>query len=339
MTLILLSTQNLAMRRPQSRGTAHLAAGVRALPNGGVFKSAAVEVLHREKRLMTTGEISKLALEWGLLKCSGKTPEATMASSLYSDIKRHNTAAVFIRPQEGMFGLREWIQQGLMPPEAGVLSAGATASTRRKRPAAAAAAAAAAADINHQAEVGLYNSFHSPVYNNLKDFITLVLQAPNKKYKGRQLSPPPSTDVVHAAVAAGQTTSMRQHGDNHIAPEIADKDWAAATPVQAQGASFQPRRRLTSDSGIPAIETSNTPPQPHHFTLMGYSERSQINQIDAGFGATLIELEWKVVAVEEKWGSLHPLAGRAHLLMYHACVQHTRNDFAVMLRAQIALTR
>lgn len=120
-----------------------LAVGVRALPagGGGVFKSAAVEVLRRECRLMTTGEICRLALEWGLLVCSGKTPEATMASSLYGDVKRHEQNSMFFRcegpnpgsvqwkngpgwrlticvlcrcgcrPQEGMFGLREWMQQ------------------------------------------------------------------------------------------------------------------------------------------------------------------------------------------------------------------------------------
>ena len=121
-------------QRPPTRGMAKLAAGVRLLPTGGVFKSAAVEVLIREQRLMTTGEICKLALEWGLLKCTGKTPEATMASSLYSDIKRNDNTSIFIRPQEGMFGLREWVDQGILPPEA-VLAA-AAGPTRRKRPAA-----------------------------------------------------------------------------------------------------------------------------------------------------------------------------------------------------------
>jgi hypothetical protein len=69
---------------------------------------------------MATGEICKLALEWGLLKCSGKTPEATMASSLYGDIKRNDGTSLFFRPSGGMFGLKEWVDQGLFlpPPEA-----------------------------------------------------------------------------------------------------------------------------------------------------------------------------------------------------------------------------
>lgn len=58
----------------------------------------------------------RLALEWGLLTCSGRTPEATMASSLYGDIKRRDHKSVFIRPQEGLFGLKEWIDQGYLPP-------------------------------------------------------------------------------------------------------------------------------------------------------------------------------------------------------------------------------
>jgi HB1, ASXL, restriction endonuclease HTH domain len=74
-----------------------LSTGVKPLPAGGIFKSAAVEVLRRERRLMSTGEICRLALEWSLLKCSGKTPEATMASSLYGDIKRWDKKSVFVR--------------------------------------------------------------------------------------------------------------------------------------------------------------------------------------------------------------------------------------------------
>ena len=69
----------------------------RPAPAGGIFKSAAVEVLRRERRLMPTGEICRLALEWGLLACSGKTPEATMASALYGDIKRKDRKSIFIR--------------------------------------------------------------------------------------------------------------------------------------------------------------------------------------------------------------------------------------------------
>jgi len=81
---------------------------------GGVFKQAAVEILRSERRLMPTGEIARLALRRGLVRCSGKTPEATMASALYTDIKRKEDHSLFVRPREGLFGLREWIEEGVI---------------------------------------------------------------------------------------------------------------------------------------------------------------------------------------------------------------------------------
>ncbi|KAL4436912.1 hypothetical protein ABPG75_004051 [Micractinium tetrahymenae] len=96
--------------RPRGRGGGR---GGRGEGGGGIFKQAAVEVLRLEKRLMSTGEIARVALKRGLIKCTGKTPEATMASALYTDIKRKEGQSVFIRPHEGLFGLREWIEQGV----------------------------------------------------------------------------------------------------------------------------------------------------------------------------------------------------------------------------------
>jgi len=87
---------------------------------GGVFKQAAVEILRSERRLMPTGEIARLALRRGLVRCTGKTPEATMASALYTDIKRKEDHSLFVRPREGLFGLREWIDEGviqIIPPQ------------------------------------------------------------------------------------------------------------------------------------------------------------------------------------------------------------------------------
>lgn len=60
------------------------------------------------------GDIAKVALQRGLIKCQGKTPEATMASALYTDVKRKEGQSVFIRPHEGLFGLREWADKGLV---------------------------------------------------------------------------------------------------------------------------------------------------------------------------------------------------------------------------------
>lgn len=33
-----------------------------------------------------------------------------MASALYSDVKRKEAASAFVRPHEGLFGLREWLR-------------------------------------------------------------------------------------------------------------------------------------------------------------------------------------------------------------------------------------
>ena len=41
--------------------------------------------------------IRRVALERGHIKCQGKTPEATMASALYTDVKRKHAKSVFTR--------------------------------------------------------------------------------------------------------------------------------------------------------------------------------------------------------------------------------------------------
>ena len=41
--------------------------------------------------------IGRLALERQHIKCQGRTPEATMASALYTDVKRKGDRSVFTR--------------------------------------------------------------------------------------------------------------------------------------------------------------------------------------------------------------------------------------------------
>lgn len=103
--------------RPQDdRGKSCLGRGLQPLPGGGgIFKSAAVEVLRQERRLLSTGDITKIALERGFLQVQGKTPDATMASALYTDVRKKADASIFIRPTEGLFGLREWLEEGFYP--------------------------------------------------------------------------------------------------------------------------------------------------------------------------------------------------------------------------------
>ena len=42
------------------------------------------------------GEITKLAVERKLLRCTGKTPENTMASALYTEVRKKAGTTVFI---------------------------------------------------------------------------------------------------------------------------------------------------------------------------------------------------------------------------------------------------
>ncbi|GLC41420.1 hypothetical protein PLESTM_001194100 [Pleodorina starrii] len=79
--------------------------------SGGIFKNAAFEILKQEERLMTSGEITKLAMERKLLRCMGKTPENTMASALYTEVRKKASTTVFIKPKEGLFGLKAWLSE------------------------------------------------------------------------------------------------------------------------------------------------------------------------------------------------------------------------------------
>ena len=49
-----------------------------------------------------------LAIDRALLRTVGRTPEASMASALYTDVKKKGTQATFAKVEEGLFGLREW---------------------------------------------------------------------------------------------------------------------------------------------------------------------------------------------------------------------------------------
>lgn len=62
--------------------------------------------------LSHTGDITKIAVKYGYINVQGKTPDATMASALYTDIKRKEGRSIFIKPHEGLFGLREWWDMG-----------------------------------------------------------------------------------------------------------------------------------------------------------------------------------------------------------------------------------
>ena len=72
------------------------------------FREAAYKVLLSEKRPSRIEDITRIALERGLLRTAGKTPNATMGAQLYTDIKTNKGKSVFVQLAKNRFGLREW---------------------------------------------------------------------------------------------------------------------------------------------------------------------------------------------------------------------------------------
>jgi len=72
------------------------------------FPKAAYQILKRESKPLSAKEILNKALSDSLIITSGKTPEATMWSSLYLDLQRNGVNSRFIQIGKDRFGLREW---------------------------------------------------------------------------------------------------------------------------------------------------------------------------------------------------------------------------------------
>jgi len=75
------------------------------------FKEAAYHVLGKEKRPLSTKEITQIALKEGLITTDGKTPDATMGAVIYTDIKQKGEKSLFVKVKRGLFGLREWDEE------------------------------------------------------------------------------------------------------------------------------------------------------------------------------------------------------------------------------------
>ena len=69
------------------------------------FKQAAIEILKKSKKSLHYNEITRQALESGILATEGATPEATMGAQLAVDIKLKGKASDFIRTNPGTFTL------------------------------------------------------------------------------------------------------------------------------------------------------------------------------------------------------------------------------------------
>jgi restriction system protein len=82
------------------------------------FTDAAAEVLERNgsHHGLHYREITKRALESGLIVTEGKTPEATMSAQIYTEIERQNRRGErprFVKLGRGTIGLSRWMGSGL----------------------------------------------------------------------------------------------------------------------------------------------------------------------------------------------------------------------------------
>lgn len=71
------------------------------------FKQAAVEVLKKSKKPLHYSEITRLALESGLLETEGATPESSMNSQIVVDINSKKSGSDFVRTAPGTFDLNK----------------------------------------------------------------------------------------------------------------------------------------------------------------------------------------------------------------------------------------
>jgi hypothetical protein len=77
-------------------------------PAGLTFLGAARQVLEEAGEPLHPRSILERALAAGLVRTGGKTPDATMAARLYTDIQRQGEGSPFVRVGRGLFGLRAW---------------------------------------------------------------------------------------------------------------------------------------------------------------------------------------------------------------------------------------
>lgn len=69
------------------------------------FKTSAVEILKREKKSLHYKDITRLALETGILETEGATPEKSMNSQIIMDIKDKKEVSDFIKTAPSTYAL------------------------------------------------------------------------------------------------------------------------------------------------------------------------------------------------------------------------------------------
>lgn len=69
------------------------------------FKTSAIEILKQEKKPLHYKEITRLALEAGILETEGATPDASMNAQIVMDIKNKKDASDFIKTAPSTYAL------------------------------------------------------------------------------------------------------------------------------------------------------------------------------------------------------------------------------------------
>ncbi len=69
------------------------------------FKTSAIEILKREKKPLHYKDITRLALEAGILETEDATPEKSMNSQIIMDIKNKKETSDFIKTAPSIYTL------------------------------------------------------------------------------------------------------------------------------------------------------------------------------------------------------------------------------------------
>lgn len=81
---------------------------------------AAKSVLQEAKESLHYKEITRRMIDRGLWQTDGKTPDATVSSTITGDIKKNGIHSLFQRVDDGVYALREWDLPGFDAPNESV---------------------------------------------------------------------------------------------------------------------------------------------------------------------------------------------------------------------------
>ena len=76
-----------------------------------IYKNAAYEVLSESKKPLNYRDITRIALEKGILETVGATPEASLNAQLSVDIKQNGSKSLFIRTAPGFYSLNQAVKK------------------------------------------------------------------------------------------------------------------------------------------------------------------------------------------------------------------------------------